>query len=110
MGDKLPTKREPSNSEDKGAVAVIEANKIVGYMPGTIAKYCSTFIERNGKIVCEITGQPRDQQISMNTGGEEVPCIYHFSADDENNLQKIKDVLKGLDTPLAQLVDSSADM
>ena len=108
VGDILSTKRQPWNCHDRGAVAVIESKKVVGHMPITIAKYCSTFIKRKGKIRCKITNQPRDQQISMNIKKKtrlEVPCIYEFSASDEENLQNIKEVLEKLKTPLAEKVD-----
>ena len=107
MGDILSTKRQPWNCHDRGAVAVIKS-KVVGHMPGTIAKYCSTFIKRKGKIRCKITSKPRDQKISMNVKKKvrlEVPCIYKFSADDEENLQNIKEVLENLKTPLAEQVN-----
>ncbi len=109
VGDILSTKRQPRNRYDRGAVAVIDGSrnsKVVGHMPGTIAKYCSTFIKRKGKIQCKITGQPQKQQISMNADSLEVPCIYEFSADKEENLQKIKYVLEKLNTPLAKQVDN----
>ena len=111
VGDTLSTKREPWNCYDRGAVAVIESRKVVGHMPGTIAKYSSTFIKRGGRIRCKITGQPRRQQISMNVNLKEknrleVPCIYKFSADEEDNLKNIQDVFERLHTPLAELVNS----
>lgn len=110
VGDILSTKREPRNRHDRGAVAVIKG-KVVGHMPGTIAKYCSTFIKRGGRIRCKITGQYRRQQISMNANLEEknrleVPCIYEFSADEEDNLKNIQDVLKKLNTSVAEQVNS----
>jgi hypothetical protein len=108
-GDILLTKRQPWNCYDRGAVAVIDGSrKVVGHMPGTIAKYCSTFIKRKGEIQCKITGQHQNQKISMNAKKKirlEVPCKYKFSANDKENLQNITDVLENLKTPLAVQVD-----
>ena len=107
-GEVLSTKREPKNKHDSGAVAVVsKSRKVVGYIPGTFAKYCSTFIEQKGRIECKVTGKPRDQEITMTKDKIrlEVPCIYNLSANDEENLQNVEQVLKKLKPPLIEQVD-----
>ena len=108
VGEVLPTKREPRNKYDKGAVAVMKSRKVVGHMPRQIANECSIFIKQKGKIQCEITGEPRPQEITMrkNKGSLEVPCKYIFSSNDQTKLSEITQVLQQASSSLAEQVDN----
>lgn len=109
IGEILPTERERFNKHDSAAVAVIKSGKIVGHVPKEISKFCSTFIKMKGNIKCEVTSEPRDQELTMTRDKLrlEVPCIYTFSCEDENVLENIKSNFVKLNSPaIAKLVDN----
>ena len=108
IGDILPTEPEPENEYDKYAVAVMNSDRVVGHMPRDPAKHCNTFMERGGQIECKITDVPRKQELTMTKDEErlEVPCIYKLSADDEQNLLDVTQMLQGIDRRLVKPVDN----
>ena len=46
VGETLICEREPTNHNDRNAVAVIKAGMIVGHLPKKISKVCSLFLWR----------------------------------------------------------------
>ena len=57
IGEKANTIREPGNSYDRFAVAVLEEDTlcVVGHIPREISKECYFFLRRGGVIVVEVT-------------------------------------------------------
>ena len=50
--------REPRNTVDRYAVAVVKADgTVVGHLPKKISTMTSLFIRRGGLISCEVQGQ-----------------------------------------------------
>ena len=76
IGDVLPLQREPSNCNDKLAVAVISAATIVGHVPYNLAPTVSHFLQRSfNKGLTEVTGD----RVNRGAGyGLEVPCVYRL--------------------------------
>ena len=78
VGEVLLLKREPDNSHDRYAVAVVRQSDgaTVGHIPYNLAPILSPFLARDfNKGVAEITG-PR---VNRGAGyGIEVPCIYRL--------------------------------
>ena len=70
----LLLKREPENTEDMFAVAVIKSGTVVGHVPKTLAPVISQFLKRDcNKRVVNITGT----RINRGSGfGLEAPCIF----------------------------------
>ena len=57
VGEVLILKREPENSHDKFAVAVVKSDSVVGHVPYEIASVISHFLKRDfNKGTAEITG------------------------------------------------------
>ena len=76
IGEKLSTQQEHGNPEDLYAVAIMKSGTIIGHIPREISKTCFFFINRDGEIMCKITG--RKQRSVLLEGGLEVPCVYTF--------------------------------
>ena len=76
IGDVLLLKREPDNSKDHCAVAVIKDGEVVGHVPYNIASTVSQFLRRDiNKAFVEVT----EERVNRGAGyGLEIPCIYHF--------------------------------
>ena len=76
LGEVLPIKREPTNPEDKFAVAVKLEGRVVGHLPFNIAPTVSCFLNRNvNKGIVEVTGE----RINRGAGyGLEIPCKYRL--------------------------------
>lgn len=77
VGDTLRLEREPTNTRDKFAVAIVDARKrIVGHVPYTIAPTVSHFLKRNvNKGTVQVTGE----RINRGAGyGVEIPCKYRL--------------------------------
>ena len=75
MGQKLNTKREIGNPEDRFAMAVvdvIDGSCTVGHIPRELSRVLSHFIEHGGEITCQVTGQR--QRSPLIQGGLEIPC------------------------------------
>ena len=56
FGALLQCAREPGNTTNPCAVAVMEGNMVVGYVPRIIYFACSLFLRKQGTISCTITG------------------------------------------------------
>ena len=77
IGEILPLEREPTNPEDKCAVAVKKCGGIVNW--ACLIQHCSVvsaFLERTAnKGLVEVTGS----KFNWGAGyGLEIPCTYHF--------------------------------
>ena len=70
----LPIEQEPTNVEDKFAVAVKCEGRVVGHLPFNIAPTVSRFLNRSvNKGTKEVTGE----RINRGAGyGLEIPCKY----------------------------------
>ena len=76
QGEILQLNREPHNSVDNFAVAVIKEDAIVGHVPFNLAPIFSYFLQRDfNKASLEIIGD----RINRGAGyGVEVPCVYRL--------------------------------
>ena len=92
IGEILTCEREPSNSQDRYAVAVKKEGSIVGHLPKNVSRVCSLFLRRGGTIECTITGTRR-YSADLVQGGLEVPCFLLFKGK-EKEVQKLKKVWK----------------
>ena len=59
LGECLVCEREPTNVNDRYAVAVVKDNVAVGHLPRAQSKIYSLFLLRNGTIDCIITESRR---------------------------------------------------
>ena len=86
----LLLKREPENTEDKFAVAVIKSGTVVGHVPKTLASVISQFLKRDcNKRVVNITGT----RINRGGGfGLEAPCIFWLYGP-EAYLRRLKEIV-----------------
>ena len=76
VGEVLALKRQPDNSHDKFAVAVIKNGRIVGHIPKSMSRAVSFFLNRDGHSgFCEVTARPTNRGVDL---GVEVPCTYRF--------------------------------
>ena len=76
IGEVLPLEREPTNLEDKYAVAIKKSSGTVGHVPFNLAPVLSAFLKRSlNKGLVEVTGS----RVNRGAGyGLEIPCKYHF--------------------------------
>ena len=76
VGQMLLLKRQPDNSEDSHAVAVLNEDVIVGHMPYNLAPIVERFLRREvNKGFAEVTGN----RVNRGAGyGLEIPCVYHL--------------------------------
>ena len=76
IGEVLPLEREPTNTEDKHAVAIKKCGGTVGHVPFNLAPVASAFLKRaSNKGLVEVTGN----KVNRGAGyGLEIPCKYHF--------------------------------
>ena len=74
LGETLPCEREPTNSQDRYAVAVNKTGVTVGHVPKRISRVCSLFLRRGGEIMCTVTGRHRYSS-DLEQGGMEIPCL-----------------------------------
>ena len=78
IGKILQSRREPDNSYDSFAIAIIENDTIVGHVPRNISVLCDLFLKKGGTISCVITG-PRQYSRDLEKGRLDVPCKLIFS-------------------------------
>ena len=99
VGDKLECRREPTNVQDRYAVAVaykrltdvddnLNDDTTVGHLPRKISCVCSLFIRRGGSITCEISGRRRHSS-DLPQGGLEIPCLLILEGS-KTEIAKIK--------------------
>ena len=93
IGEVLPLEREPSNPEDKFAVAIKRCGSVVGHVPFNLAPVMSAFLKRPvNKGLVEVTG------LKVNRGagyGLEIPGNYHFYGS-QPYIQKIRTLVEKL--------------
>ena len=77
VGEQLACAREPTNTSDVHAVAVLKSGTIIGHLPRKISTLCSIFLRRGGSIHCVVTGRRRYSS-DLPQGGMEIPCSLHF--------------------------------
>ena len=64
----LQSRREPDNSYDSFAIAIIENDTVVGHVPRNISVLCDLFLKKGGTISCVIIG-PRQYLRDLEKGG-----------------------------------------
>ena len=93
--EELSCRREPTNREDRFAVAVVKDSNVVGHVPRKISSVCSLFLRESGSIICRVTGS-RQYSSDLPQGGLEIPCTLTFScaAKDGDRLEKTRRLIK----------------
>ena len=86
--------REPTNVNDRYAVAVVKDNVIIGHLPRAQLKIYLLFLLRNGTIDCIVIGSRR-YSADLLQGGLEVPCKFIFNSK-HKGIKKLKVALKQL--------------
>ena len=72
----LMLRREPTNSVDNHAVAVMKDDALVGHVPYNLAPRFSQFLIRNvNKVFAEVAGKEVNRGADY---GQEVPCIFRL--------------------------------
>ena len=56
IGKILQSRREPDNSYDSFAVAIIEDDTNVGHVLWNISVVCDLFLRKGGTVLCVVTG------------------------------------------------------
>ena len=87
LGEVLLVSQEAGNTHDRHAVALLKADRtVVGHVPREFSRVFWHFLNRGGKMSCEVTGRRKHGK------GLEVPCVYKFLGS-EKIITKMKDVL-----------------
>ena len=63
---------------------------IVGHVPRDISRICWYFLQNDGEITCEVTGNRRHSDLLQ--GGMEIPCKYKFTGK-KKNIKKLNTLL-----------------
>lgn len=92
VGEELVCEREPTNSLDRYAVAVLKNEIIIGHLPRKTSKVCSLFLRRGGTVSCTVTGMRRYSS-DLPQGGLEIPCHLLFKSKPKE-MAKLKRCLK----------------
>ena len=76
-GERLQTKKDDGNREDRFAVAVVKSNSddtitTVGHLHRELSHLLWHFLTHGGEIECEVTGRRRRSPLVQ--GGLEIPC------------------------------------
>ena len=77
LGEQLSCQREPTNTRDPFAVAVVRSLVTVGHIPRKISSICSMFLLLGGTITCRVTASRRYSG-DLPQGGLEIPCLLTF--------------------------------
>ena len=93
VDEELICRREPFNTADPFAVAVVKNSTAVGHVPRKISSVCSLFLRKNGTIVCKVTGSRRYSR-DLPQGGLEVPCTLKFQGSTKD-IDKVKKTARG---------------
>ena len=92
IGEELQLKREPENTRDGYAVAVVKPDScVVGHLPRLLSPIIFHFLARScNKGVVEITGN----KVNRGAGyGLEIPCVFHFYGPSKY-LERLQKLLK----------------
>ena len=77
IGEVLPLEREPTNPDEKCAVAIKKCGEAVGHVPFNLAPVVSVFLKRSSnKGLAEVTGNRVNRRAGY---GLEIPCIFYGS-------------------------------
>lgn len=98
LNEELTTAQEPSNPEDKYAVSIVKNDTVVGHIPRELSKTCWYFIQRDGEILCTVTGNR--QRSNLMEGGLEIPCIYTFRGK-KKLVDKLKSIMSDMHMEIA---------
>ena len=74
----LQSRREPDNSYDSFAMAIIEDDTILGHVPRNISVVCNLFLGKGGTISCVVINLHQYSR-DLEKGGVNVPCKLIFS-------------------------------
>ena len=86
-GEILLVEKEPGNSHDRCAVALLKADRTtVGRVPREFSRVVWHYLSHGGKISCEVTGRRKFGK------GLEVPCVYKFLGS-ENLVKRMKSII-----------------
>ena len=88
IGEDLLCEREPFNSVDRYAVAVLKDDIVVGHIPKNISRIRSMFLARGGAITCTPIGGRR-YSAELPQGGLEIPCKFVFNGK-QNEVEKVE--------------------
>ena len=91
VGEVLICRREPTNSTDRYAVAVLKEETIIGHLLRKMSKVCFLFLRKGGSIRCKVTGS-RHYSSNLPQGGLEIPCSLLFTAN-VKEITKLRTVL-----------------
>ena len=86
IGELLQIFHETNNRHDRHALAVFKEGIIVGHVPREMSRIFWLFLQHDGKIECEITGQ-RKKGKSL-----EVPCVYRFKGSTQK-IERMKELM-----------------
>ena len=97
LGEELRCVREIGNPHDPTAVAIQKeiGGEIVtvGHIPKRISALMSVFIRRGGIIKCTVNGARR-YSADLVQGGLEIPCLLHFTAKNEKEANKTRELMR----------------
>ena len=76
IGEELQLQREPENTRDGCAVAIVKDSRIVGHVPRLLSPIIFHFLARScNKGIAEIIGN----KVNCGAGyGLEIPCVFCF--------------------------------
>ena len=92
VGEVFHCEREPTNSQDRYAVAVKKDETVIGHLPQKVSRVCSLFLRRGGTVYCRVSGSRRYSS-DLPQGGLEIPCEVIFTAK-AGEIKKLKRSLK----------------
>ena len=93
MGEHLVCEREPTNVNDRFAVAIVKHNVIVDHIPRAQSKIYSLFLLRNGTIDCIVIGSRR-YSADLPQGVLEVLCKLPLNGK-HDKIKKLKHYWQG---------------
>ena len=93
VGENLLLRREPNNSVDPSAVAVLKEDQTVGHVPYNISAVLSHFLRREGNQgFAEVTGN----KVNRGAGyGLEIPCNYKLYGQ-KLYIERLKEIVQSL--------------
>ena len=86
----LYCEREPTNSQDRYAVAVKKDETVIGHLPRKVSRVCSLFLRRGGTVCCRVS---ESRRYSSYLHRLEIPYEVIFTAKAEE-INKLKRLLK----------------
>ena len=92
IGEELFCDREPTNTSDRYAVAIMKGGVIIGHLPRRISKLCTLFLRRGGSLSCIVSGSRR-YSVDLTQGVLEIPCNLPFKGK-AKEIGKVKRCLK----------------